>query len=180
MTTVTSLQSATSQAKRQTSSSKHYVFAPPLGVYDRAGPAKRSRWRVWPCCLPLKAQCRRPGGSVFAAQYPAYAHPGQCFTKTLAGSSDRVPDGGVRAASIWRSPADLALVSRQKSSLRLALRALRFPFFAPCLAFAEDAKLALYPWRGSASRAHHKRFPGQIIPWYSLAAARGFELLVPP
>jgi len=57
------------------------------GVYDRAGPAKRSRWRAWPCCLPLKAQCRRPGGSVFAAQYPAYAHPCQCFTKTLAGFS---------------------------------------------------------------------------------------------
>ena len=61
-----------------------YAYA---GVYDRAGPSRHSRWRAWPCCLPLNAQCRRPGGSVFAAQYPAYAHPCQRFTKTLAGFS---------------------------------------------------------------------------------------------
>ena len=54
------------------------------GVYDRAGPSRRSRSRARPCCLPLNAQCRRPGGLVFAAQYPAYAHPCQRFTETLA------------------------------------------------------------------------------------------------
>ena len=54
------------------------------GVYDRAGPARRSRWRACPCCLPLNTQCRRPGGVVFAAQYPAYAHPCQRFANTLA------------------------------------------------------------------------------------------------
>jgi nicotinamidase-related amidase len=36
---------------------------------------------------PLKAQCRRPEGGVFAAQYPAYAHPCHRFTETLAGFS---------------------------------------------------------------------------------------------
>jgi len=54
------------------------------GVSDRAGPSRRSRERARPCCLPLKAQCRRPGGGVFAAQYPAYAHPCQRFTDPLA------------------------------------------------------------------------------------------------
>jgi hypothetical protein len=53
------------------------------GVYDRAEPSRHSRWRACPCCLPLNAQCRRPEGVVFAAQYPAYAHPCQRFTKTL-------------------------------------------------------------------------------------------------
>src|SRR5205085_618808 len=54
------------------------------GVSDRAGPSRRSRWRACPCCLPLKAQRRRPEVGVFAAQYPAYAHPCQRFADPLA------------------------------------------------------------------------------------------------
>ena len=48
--------------------------------------AFHARWRAWPCCLPLKAQCRRPEGGVFAAQYPAYAHPCQRFTARRVGN----------------------------------------------------------------------------------------------
>jgi hypothetical protein len=71
---------------------------PAQGAYTHAGvcAAKRSRVRACPCCLPLNAQCRRPEGVVFAAQYPAYAHPCQHFANPLADISACLGDSVVR------------------------------------------------------------------------------------
>ena len=56
-------------------------------VQGTKGAAFHARWRAWPCCLHSKHSVGVPEGGVFAAQYPAYAHPCQRFTETVAGFS---------------------------------------------------------------------------------------------